>query len=128
MRPRDPSRCLMTDAEVDNLRVGDVLLWGRKQTPRVVRSVKHTRPTRRGASKRDPQRTSVSFAIRRCSWTGRAYTVYGRADIRVNARATGVRVRVADSELALKLLREMADRSPPYNKLITCCDVIGVLS
>jgi hypothetical protein len=66
---------------------------------------------------------SASFAIRRCSWTGRAYTVYNFTDLLkweyAMAREPGT------SRLDKKLYEETHCKvvAPPK---ITCCDVVGV--
>jgi hypothetical protein len=127
MSKRDSARWTMSDADVDALRVGDVLLYGRLSKPRVVRAIKwHANTPQRGRSKGDPQGVSVSFAIRRCSWTGRAWTTLSRTDLRLNCRPAGRRAKVANSKLAVRLLREIHDPPPTYFSL-RCCDVIGVV-
>lgn len=68
---------------------------------------------------------SVTFAIRRCSWTHRCYTIYGYNDL----IQCGFRmVRVAPRQLRTGLDRKIhvAIHEPCTRKSMTCCDVEGV--
>lgn len=68
---------------------------------------------------------SVTFAIRRCSWTHRCYTIYGYTDLRV----MGFRmVRVPPRTLRTRLDRRIhvAIHEPCTRKSMSCCDVEGV--
>lgn len=69
---------------------------------------------------------SVTFTIRRCSWTGRCYTILGYTDLRMR----GFRmVRVKPRALRTKLDRTIrrAIHQPCYEPYAArCCDVEGV--
>ena len=98
------------------IRVGDVL-----EAPsgdlRVVREV--TRWKRRGRTT-----TIVTFAIRRCSWTRRCYTVVNQSDLATRGfRPTGKRVRLSkpiDRAISRAIDEPRPDRS------IGCRAVQGV--
>ena len=95
--------------------VGSVLAR-RRGAWRVVRSVSRYR---------NGDLRSVTFAIRRCSWTHRAYTIYGYNDL----NQMGYRmVRVAPRALRSRLDRKLfvAIHEPCDRKSMTCCDVEGV--
>lgn len=95
----------------DNIRVGDVLLIGRKH--RIVRAVSYSR---HGCLK------AVSLVILRRSWTNRPYTTIGRADLKTrNARPTGVRHHFKAGSIDVTLWREM--RQHPFT--LTADDVIS---
>ena len=105
---------------MDNLKVGDVLLWGRKETPRVIRdmSMHHIWSDRLGY---------VTFAIRRCSWTHRPYTLYNRSEVRAMGKRTRKKSKIS-SQLDKKLDYAIHDRDWHLsNNRLVCCDVIGVL-
>jgi hypothetical protein len=111
----------MTPAWVSRIRKGDVLRSG-SGVLRVVREVSHSEIRYSGP----PHiRTSVYFAIKRCSWTRRCYTVYTGNDL-IQMGYRPVRARVT--------LRKSIDRAierdiqrPGYHKpKLTCCDVEGV--
>lgn len=68
---------------------------------------------------------SVTFAIRRCSWTGRCYTIYGNVDLRVlGYRLVQVKRRKLTSKMDRKIHR--AIHEPCTQKSLTCCDVEGI--
>lgn len=96
---------------LDRIVVGDTLLFGK--SPRVVRAI-----TRRGELL-----ATVCLAIRRCSWTGRAYTVYTRTDL----RSMGVKV----ARMPRQALQTGADRKLARcirikeDRTLGCCDVMG---
>lgn len=89
------------------IRVGDVLVSG-SGVERVVRA--RTAKT-------------VAFAIRRCSWTGRCYTIYTLNDLRTfGFRPTGRRLRLRRKlDRAIARCIRHSDR-----ERLTCCDVKGV--
>lgn len=94
------------------LRDGDVIA-SPKGTQRVVRKV----------SRDDAGRLkAVYFAIKRCSWTKRPYTVYVRSDLRQGWRYVGVRVKlVAEIDWRIRhACNSDTDRS------LSCRDVRGL--
>lgn len=93
----------------DTVQVGDVLEapGGRH---RVVREVSRYR---------NGELRSLTFAIKKCSWTGRPYTQYGFTDLRMQGwRPTGVRIRL-DSEMDVWL---QADINSFNCRTVTCCE------
>ncbi len=100
-----------------SLRVGDVLTNGRDF--RVVRQVSYWR---RGPS--EGRLWGVAVAIRRCSWTGRCYTMLTANDLKQRGftKVPGVRVKI-HTELDKRIERAMEHWSHWDAK---CCDVIGV--
>lgn len=64
---------MLTKKQFKSLKVGDVVLF--RGNPRTVRNVSwlNTRGGGRGA---------ITFSIRRRSWTGRIFTVYGYNDVK----------------------------------------------
>lgn len=72
---------------------------------------------------RDGLLRSLTVAIRRCSWTKRAYTVIVRSDFRVRGvrrtRAPRVRLRRRGDRQLARCIDETRDRS------LGCCDVAG---
>lgn len=71
------------EAQWADLRVGDIVQWG--NSLRVVRSVK-TRTLRYGPNRGQTLPYYIGFAILRCSWTDRPYTIYTYADRLANFR------------------------------------------
>lgn len=108
----------MTPEEIDRIVVGDVL-----KTPsgdyRVVREV-GTGPTR-GLFPDKPY--YFAFAIRRCSWTGKAYTIMCRSQL-YDWERVGLRIKL-DSELDEQFVDDLncASNVPT---VLTCCHVRGV--
>lgn len=104
------------------LRAGEVLTNGRSY--RVVRNVSRWRCTPRGGrvDGEGPLRC-VTFAIRRCSWTKRCYTVYTASDLKtLRFRPAGARVKLNrpwDEAIA----QEIENKHGP--RLLSCCDVRG---
>jgi hypothetical protein len=100
---------------VKRIRKGDVLRAG-SGVLRIVRAVQHT-----GLS---IPKTSVTFAIRHCSWTHACYTVYtgndlrqmGYSPVRASFKLTGKLDRMIEQDFG----------KPGYERKLTCCDVIGV--
>lgn len=107
---------------IDSLEVGDLVRLN--GTLRVVRDV--SRGTRKSPL-RPEQVYSVTFAIRRCSWTRRPYTVRGRcdlyhADLEVVKKGFGAE----RGPLEVLLQKDITDRHG-HSRLLECCDVIGVI-
>ncbi len=102
-----------------NVRAGDVLA-----TPdgdlRVVRYARVWRNKYSGQ-----EHLTLYLAIRRCSWTHRAYTVIGTQDIAYRRyRPTGKRVRLT-SPVDKKLAHDIAYENR-FKPCLDCCDVKGV--
>lgn len=104
---------------LDTVKVGDVLMFP-SGGYRVVRAVHHHKEQRpNGVNWRFP---ILSFAIRRCSWTGRPYTVYTANDLQtMGVEHTGASV-VLDSiqDHALEDAINAKD-SPVWKLPVTCC-------
>lgn len=99
---------------LDELEAGDTVFVGKRRTPRLLRRVS-----------KDAQGhlRSVTFAIRRCSWTKRPYTVYLRCDFRLlRLRPSGwPRATFGlPSDQAL-----LADIEDDRRQQLHCCDVVG---
>ena len=105
---------------ISNIRVGDILAVG--DSYRVVRDVKHSK------SERHPPKTYVTFTIKRCSWTGRCYTVLTRSDLKTRGfRATGHSMRLRrqiDAKIRKAIVGRELPKDGPYS--MTCCDVEGI--
>lgn len=102
----------MTDRDIDSLVLGSVVRTGRGGE-RVVRAISKSPPSPMG---RGVPRMSVTFAIKHRSWTGRAYTVVDRNDLRQQRyQPTGVTVSLtneADRWFARCLAVERAPGAP----------------
>ena len=107
------------------VREGDVLLLGGSY--RVVRKVSRWTRLRRGVVQEGtgPLRF-VTFAIRRRSWTNRAYTVYTASDLKVfGAKYVGARVPLA-GEMDQRLAHCIRAKELPGHYSLTAADVRGV--
>ena|SRR5690348_1976563 len=71
---------------------------------------------------------SVTFAIRRCSWTGRAYTVVSASDLLTRGfKLMPVRVKSLNGPLDTRLrLAIDGNEVPSTGYSIRCCDVRGI--
>lgn len=99
---------------VKRIRVGDVLR-ARSGLLRVVREVHH-----------EGTKTVVTFAIKRCSWTGRCYTVYFHNDLKsMGFRPTGKRMRLS-REIDRAIREEIVEHYIPEKIKLHCCDVKGI--
>ena len=93
--------------------IGDVLASG-TGTLRIVRRVSHYP---------DGDLRSVTFAIRRCSWTRRPTTVMGYSDLRL----LGYQPVGASMPLRARLDHELAkDIADHRRQSLHCCDVRGI--
>ena len=102
-------------AWIKRIRKGDILRSGSGML-RVVRAVSHHGPS--------IPKTNVTFSIKRCSWTGRCYTVMTGNDLRqLGYRPTRGRMRLRGK---LDLLIEGDFGASPGDTRLTCCDVEGV--
>jgi hypothetical protein len=99
---------------IDDLEAGDTVFVGKRRTPRLIRSVSKDAHGRLRA---------VVFAIRRCSWTKRPYTVYQRCDF------GGLRMRPSGWPRATFGLPSdqalLADINDHRRQRMHCCDVVG---
>ncbi len=75
---------------------------------------------------RDGRLHTVSLVIRRCSWTGRCYTVLNATDLRLMGYR---RVNVRPLKLKGKIDKRihMAIHEKADQKSMTCCDVVGII-
>jgi len=103
-----------------SLEAGDVVRINGKL--RVVRRV------HRYQKKYYPPNVSFWFSILRCSWTNRAYTVKKASDLAHCQIDLVLRNYHPKTDLEKTLESEINLPSPGYNKAITCCDVVGVIS
>lgn len=111
MKPRPQPEWMAT------LRVGDVLTNGHDF--RVVRAVSYWK-----GGRSQGRLWGVYLAIRRCSWTGRCFTVKTANDLMFNGftKVPGVRVKLhTDLDQRIEASLEGWDRWDAK-----CCDVIGV--
>lgn len=93
---------------------GDVL-EGKSGALRVVRKVTN------GAS---GFTTYVTFAIMRCSWTRRPYTVMNYIDLKAHGfRPTGIRVKLT-TKMDKELTKDILDKN---RRKLYCWDVVGVM-
>ena len=110
----------MTDDWIHAIRVGDILAVG--DTYRIVRDVHHSR------SDRWPPKTYVTFTIKRCSWTGRCYTVLTQSDLKTRGfRPTGHSMRLRrqiDAKIRKAIVGNELPKHGHYS--MTCCDVEGI--
>jgi hypothetical protein len=68
---------------------------------------------------------SVTVVIRRCSWTGRCYTILNATDLRVlGYRPVRVKRRKLLSKMDRKIRRAIDE--PCTQKSLTCCAVEGI--
>lgn len=103
----------------DEIQAGDILYeGGNPDKPRVVRAATY------GSSGR---LHSVTFAILRCSWTGRPYTVVCRPDLKTRGfQPSGLRrseMTLMDKRLNAAI--EASGRGGARTSL-TCCHVHGI--
>ena len=106
---------------IDSLEVGDLVRLN--GSLRVVRDIGRRR---RKSRIDDSQVYSVTFAIMRCSWTRKPYTVRGRcdlyhADLAVVQKGYGTE----RGPLDVFLQRDLANNG---DCVLKCCDVIGIVS
>lgn len=81
----------------------------------------------RKVSRWDGKLGAVTFAIRRCSWTGRAYTVYCAADLKTMGwQLLPVRVKALDGPLDVKLHDFINGDYVRGNYPMKCCGARGL--
>ena len=108
----------MTSDEIERLQVGDVILYGKNSTPRIVREIWGP-PSR---SRTGYKVYSVVVAIRKCSWTGAASTSIDRHSLRTKCERTGMRVKLdgaADMLFDMELKQPVKGVFEPW--LMGCC-------
>jgi len=101
----------------DTLKVGDVLIsptgsW------RVVRAVSYWSEDNWCATRRGLLQ-SVTLSIKRCSWTGRAFTLKIRSDLARWQKLEGARAKLS-TEADRKLLEDIRKYTTNH---FTCCTV-----
>lgn len=94
------------------VKVGDVLRSG-SGTLRVVRYVSRFK---------DGELRTIGFAIRRCSWTHRPYTLYGYTDLKANGFTRIGANYSLSTELDKKIAAAIADHN---DRSLNCCAVRG---
>jgi hypothetical protein len=104
---------MLNDAEIDRIRVGNVVKIG--PAYRTVRAV-HTK---------DGRPYYFAFAIRRCSWTHRPYTIILRPELRQRAEAV---YYVSKNVRATKIERRLQENIDDDTcRTCDCCEVRGVV-
>lgn len=101
---------------IKRIRKGDVLRSG-SGALRIVRHVSHHGPS--------IPKTSVYFAIQRCSWTTRCYTVYTGNDLR-QMKYSPTNGRMPLKTNMDKMIEKQFSRDFAKDCELHCCDVIGV--
>src|SRR6188768_3660544 len=97
---------------IDNIKPGDSIILGKSL--RLVRSVTRDR---------EGHVHYITLAIRKCSWTKRAYTVYSKTDLKHKGKPTRAPRIKLDKPSDKKLRKCFED---PYAKqCLDCCDVLG---
>lgn len=98
------------------LKIGDVLKSARGSY-RVVRRASHHE---------DGRLRSVTFAIRRRSWTNRAYTVMTASDLLTfGYQPVGARIKLTN-EMDARLHKAIHDNELPPNISLHAADVLGI--
>ncbi len=105
-------------AWISRIKKGDVLRSGSGML-RIVRRVSHSHNKYYGT------RTSVTFTIQSCSWTGRPYTVYNGNDL-VQMGYAPVAGRFALRTKFDKTLERDFSAKDSRECEFSCCDVRGV--
>ena len=99
---------------LETLKVGDVIYHGGdKLKPRVIRSL----------SKKNGKLTSVTFTIKRCSWTHRCTTTYNRHDLTYLGFTKSRKKIPLKTKLDKKIQKEIDDHRL---RQLDCCDVKGI--
>jgi len=100
---------------IERIEKGDILR-SKSGLLRIVRAVHHS-----WIPQSQQIRTSVTFTIKRCSWTGRCYTILNGSDLMTQGyQHTGKRIRLQkkmDKEIAAEFGQK------PESLKLTCCDV-----
>jgi hypothetical protein len=91
---------------------GDVIV-SRNGNLRVIRRVTHHGPS--------IPKTYITLAIKHCSWTGRAYTVYNGNDLRQMGYRP-IKANFALRSRVDRLMEEEFDRPGKERPVLTCCD------
>lgn len=102
---------------MDKVKIGSILQTRGGQY-RIVRSVSHyKRPPNKGKLR------CVYFAIKRCSWTHRPYTIMSYNDLYQNGYSITSMTYKFGAKIDAKLAQEIADHEL---RSMSCCDVKGV--
>jgi len=103
---------------MSEVRVGTVLLTN-GGAPRVVRSV-----TRYSTG----ELASVTFVIKKCSWTHRCYTIYNYSDLKsFGYTLAPVKPRALSTRMDRRIARDVNHpRSFGEDMRLDCCDVRGL--
>lgn len=103
---------------INRIKRGDVLRSPSGKL-RIVREVHHH-------DSGSINKTYVTFAIQRCSWTGRCFTVYTGNDLRGGGwRPVGASVKL-NTKFDRLIQWEIVERPLPAEIKIHCCDVVGI--
>lgn len=108
------------EALIDSLEVGDLVRFN--GTLRVVRDLGIPTPK---SSRRKDRVYSVTFAIRRCSWTRKPYTVVSRVAM-YNVPFEVVRRGYGTVRGPIDYLLQQDCENRRGDTLLKCCDVIGI--
>jgi len=114
----------MTDHEIDNLLVGQIITTP-AGTKRTVLAISR-KPDR--ANGRIKGRILVTVAILHCSWTHRPHTCLDRQTLRAGYGVTDVVVAFQRWKLAKMVLADLAACENGGKSVCQCCDVIGKFS
>jgi hypothetical protein len=109
------------DAWLQTIEPGDTVLFGKGKIPRLVRHVHRYRKDGR-------LKVTLWFAIRRCSWTGKGYTLYDARETQAMIRPSRYpRVRVDKLPGHRKFLATMTWVRKPETPEppLDCCAVRG---
>lgn len=101
---------------LDQIRVGDVLLSG-SGPPRLVRAVTH---------RKSGLLHGVSFAIKKCSWTGKCHTCRSRVGLKTEGFSHSWK-RVEEATMIDKLIAHDIRYYNKEQQRLDCCDVKGLL-
>lgn len=103
---------------MDRIQVGDVL----KSPNGDYRVVRQADLNKNKRSIYYNRKLYFGFAIRRCSWTGRATTIMTRHDLKARGyEPVGVRVKLTKD--IDKTLEHDFDYSNRFDQILNCCDV-----
>ena len=106
---------------VDDLKPGDVILFGKRETPRVVLAVSTPKFTGGGH-----RRFCVDLTIQRCSWTTRPYTVYSNSDLYHFAKPDPLKRRENMRTPVRKALLASLDAIDARACPVRCWEVVGL--
>ena len=120
------------EALIDKLEAGDLVRLNGKL--RVVRAITMFSDRPRRGRPRRLQRSgrvrSITFSIMRCSWTRQPFTTRSRCDLYlVDLAIVQKAFGCEHGPLDVLLQQQINSRHQPHaQRLLECCDVIGVVS